>query len=218
MKKKAAQKVKVSPRKLNGNKPIKSMSPPMKSTPGKSPVKAAPKPDVRFTQAVQNFEAGMKALQSQKFDKAKSLLEKVLDGPSRELIDRARMYINVCNQQLAKTTTSFKTPEEHYDYTVALMNNGEYEEARAHLEKIIKQNPHADYGVYGLAVLDALMNRAEDALRNLEQAIKMNPANRYQARNDSDFVNLADDPRFTELIYPEPGEMDSASDNSAMKK
>jgi hypothetical protein len=27
---------------------------------------------------------------------------------------------------------------------------------------------------------------------------------RYQARNDSDFHNLAEDPRFTELLYPDP--------------
>jgi hypothetical protein len=37
----------------------------------------------------------------------------------------------------------------------------------------------------------------------LDQAVGMNPSNRYQARNDSDFQNLADDPRFTELLYPE---------------
>ena len=33
----------------------------------------------------------------------------------------------------------------------------------------------------------------------------MNPNLRYQARNDSDFQNLAEDPRFTELLYPDPG-------------
>jgi len=35
----------------------------------------------------------------------------------------------------------------------------------------------------------------------------MNPHNRFQARNDSDFQNMADDPRFTELLYPEPGDL-----------
>jgi tetratricopeptide (TPR) repeat protein len=214
MKKKAVQKVKGSTRKSQQIKAFTSMSPQKKSPASKPLTKAAPPPDPRFTQAVQNFEAGMKALQSQKFDKAKSLLEKVLEGPTRELADRARMYINVCNQQMSKTSTSFKTAEEHFDYAVALINNGEYDEARSHLEKIVRQNPKADYGVYGLAALDALMNRVEDALRNLQQAIKMNPANRFQARNDSDFVNLADDPRFTELIYPEPGDLEGASSGS----
>jgi hypothetical protein len=33
----------------------------------------------------------------------------------------------------------------------------------------------------------------------------VSPALRFQARNDSDFQNLAEDPRFTELLYPDPG-------------
>ena len=33
---------------------------------------------------------------------------------------------------------------------------------------------------------------------------------RFQARNDSDFQNMAEDPRFTELLYPDP-----AADGSA---
>ena len=166
--------------------------------------KPAAKPDPRFTQAVQNYETGLKLLQTQKFDKAKAALEKVLDGPSTELADRARMHINICNQQLAKTSTSFKTPEEQYDYAISLMNSGDYEDARNHLTKLVKNHPKADYGFYGLALLDCLTGKVEDALRNLQQAIKLNPANRFQARNDSDFSGMADDPRFTELLYPEP--------------
>jgi tetratricopeptide (TPR) repeat protein len=210
MKKKAAQKVKGSSSKFKQNKAVTKMSAKTKAPAVKPPAKPAAKPDPRYTQAVQNFEGAMRALQGQKFDKAKALLEKVLEGPSRELADRARMYMNVCNQQLVKTSTSFKTSEEHYDYAVALMNGGDYVDARAHLEKILKQNPKADYAIYGLAVLDCLTNRTEDALRNLQQAIKMNPSNRFQARNDSDFNTMADDPRFTELIYPEPGEYEAA--------
>jgi hypothetical protein len=36
---------------------------------------------------------------------------------------------------------------------------------------------------------------------------------RYQARNDSDFHNLAEDPRFTELLYPDPA-ADSSPESS----
>lgn len=148
----------------------------------------------------------MRLLQGQKFDRAKSLLEKAMDGPSRELAERARTYLSICTQQLAKTSTTFSTSEEHYDYAVALMNRGDVEGARSHMEKILKQHPKADYAMFGLAVLDSIENRPDDCLRHLEQAIKLNPRNRLQARNDSDFVNMADDPRFTEMIYPEPGE------------
>ena len=43
-------------------------------------------------------------------------------------------------------------------------------------------------------------------MHHLAEAIRINPALRFQARNDSDFHNLSDDPRFTELLYPEPGD------------
>jgi hypothetical protein len=54
-----------------------------------------------------------------------------------------------------------------------------------------------------LALLDAITGRTQDCLNNLGQAIELNPKNRLQARADNDFQSMADDPRFTELLYPE---------------
>jgi tetratricopeptide (TPR) repeat protein len=204
MKKKVTQKLKVSSSKSQKSKKIMKSKVNTSSSHSKSPAKPAVKVDPRFTQAVQNYEAGLKAMQTHKFDRAKAAFNKVLEGPSSELADRARLHLNICDQQLARTSTSFKTPEEHYDYAVSLMNGGDYDSARSHLEKVLKQYPKADYVWYGIAVLDCLTVRIEDCLRNLQQSIKLNAANRFQARNDSDFAKMADDPRFTELLYPEP--------------
>jgi tetratricopeptide (TPR) repeat protein len=161
--------------------------------------------DPRFAQAVQNYEAGLRAMQEHKFEKAKGYLQKVISGPSPELADRARTHLNTCNQHAEKAATQFKTPEEHYDYAISLMNVGDYVSAREHLDKLGKQNPKADYVAYGLAALDCLTGHVEDALRHLDDAIRLNAALRFQARNDSDFQNLVEDPRFTELLYPDPG-------------
>jgi tetratricopeptide (TPR) repeat protein len=161
--------------------------------------------DPRFAQAVQNYEAGLRALQEHKFEKAKGHLQKVVGGPSKELADRATVHLNTCNQHLERVTTQFKTPEEHYDYAISLINVGDYVSAREHLEKLSKQVPKADYVAYGLAALDCLTGHVEDSLRHLDEAIRLNSALRFQARNDSDFQNLVEDPRFTELLYPDPG-------------
>ena len=171
-----------------------------KSTPKKSVVD-----DPRFSQAVQNYEAGLKAMQEHKFDKAKGYLQKVVTGPSKELADRASVHLNACNQQGEKSAVQFKTAEEHFDYAVSLMNVGDYVSAREHLEKLSRQSPKADYVCYGLAALDCLTGHVEESLRHLDEAIRINPAIRFQARNDSDFQNLSEDPRFTELLYPDPG-------------
>ena len=161
--------------------------------------------DPRFAQAVQNYEAGLRAMQEHKFDKAKSHLQKVVSGPNKDLADRAQVHLNACNRQLERVTNQFKTPEEHYDFAVSLMNVGDYVGAREHLDKLSRQIPKADYVAYGMATLDCLTGHVEDSLRHLDEAIRLNPALRFQARNDSDFQNLAEDPRFTELLYPDPG-------------
>ena len=171
--------------------------------------------DPRFTQAVQNYEAGLRAMQEHKFDKARGYLQKVVSGPSKELADRASVHLSTCNQHAEKAAVQFKSSEEHFDYAVSLMNVGDYVSAREHLEKLAKQTPNADYVSYGLAALDCLTGHVEEALRHLDEAIKVNPTLRFQARNDSDFHNLAEDPRFTELLYPDPGaESASASGDS----
>jgi tetratricopeptide (TPR) repeat protein len=171
-----------------------------------SPNKKTISEDPRYVQALQNYEAGLRAMQEHKFDRAKPLFQKVLTGPSKELIDRATVHLNICNQHLERPASSqFKTPEEHFDYAVSLMNVGDYVSAREHLDKLLKQSPKADYVIYGLAALECLTGHVEDALRHLDEALRLNPQLRFQARNDSDFQNLAEDPRFTELLYPDPG-------------
>ena len=161
--------------------------------------------DPRYTQALQSYEAGLRAMQEHKFDKAKPHFQKVIGGP-KELADRANVHLSTCNQHLERSAaTQFKSTEEHYDYAVSLMNLGDYVTAREHLDKLLKQAPKAEYVVYGLAALDCLTGHVEDSLRRLDEALRLKPQLRYQARNDSDFQNLAEDPRFTELLYPDPG-------------
>jgi tetratricopeptide (TPR) repeat protein len=180
---------------------MKNNAKPQKSTP--------PPPDPAFTQAVQYYQDGLRALQERKFERAKSLFLKVANGQVRELADRAAVHLNACNQYLERSSTTFKTPEEHYDFAVSLLNEGEYVGAREHLDKLLKQAPNADYVYYGFAVLHCLTSHIEECLRSLAEAIRLNPNNRFQARNDSDFNSMADDPRFTELLYPENPEPQS---------
>ncbi len=172
-------------------------------------LKVAPKKqaaeDPKHTQAVQNYEAGLRALQEHKFDKAKTLLQKVLSGPNKSLVDRAQVHILTCEKHLDSSSLQFKTAEEHYDYAVSLINAGDYVTASEQLEKLLKQNPKAEFVLYGLAALHCLTGHIEESLKTLSEAIQINPGIRFQARNDIDFQNLAEDPRFTELLYPDPG-------------
>jgi tetratricopeptide (TPR) repeat protein len=205
MTRKPTEKVKLSSSKINKKEVLTKSTGRILQMAQKTPAKKSVGDDPRFAQAVQNYEAGLRALQEHKFEKAKTALQKVIAGANKELADRAAVHLSACNQHLERVTNQFKSPEEHYDYAISLMNVGDYVMAREHLEKLSKQVPKADYVAYGLAALDCLTGHVEDSLRHLDNAIRLNAALRFQARNDSDFQNLAEDPRFTELLYPDPG-------------
>ncbi len=149
------------------------------------------------------YEVAVRLMQEGKYDKAHAAFDKMLASSPPDLADRIRMYINACLLQVAKGKTNFSSHEEHYDYAISLLNDGHYEDAREQFKAILKENESADYAFYGLAVLASMTGDAHTCLEHLTEAIRQNPRNRIQARADSDFQDMADDPRFTELLYPE---------------
>lgn len=159
--------------------------------------------DPAMQQQLKLYEEAVQALHDQKFAKAKLALEKVLAGPGKELADRARVHIKIVEQRMAREAAAPRSPEEHYQQGVAMMNLGRWDDARESLIKAKKLAPKADFVFYAMAALDCLTGEAEAAMENLKIAISLRPENRYHARNDEDFAFLQEDPRFTELLYPE---------------
>ena len=162
-----------------------------------------PAQDHNRTQAIAHYESALRLMQSGKYTDAHVAFSKLLAASPGDLADRIRMYINACLQQVSKGKTSFTSSEERYDYAISLLNNGHYEDAREEFNAILKSNDKADYAFYGLAVLASMTGDSHTCLEHLTEAIRQNPRNRIQARSDSDFQDMADDPRFTELLYPE---------------
>jgi tetratricopeptide (TPR) repeat protein len=163
----------------------------------------SPADDPAQAQVLANYEAAVRLMQEGKFEKARSSFEKLLAAGAGNLSDRIRMYISASTTQLSREKASFTNHEEHYDYAVSLLNDGHYEDAKEQFQEILKQKADADYAFYGLAVLASMTGDSHTCLEHLTEAIRRNPRNRIQARADSDFQDMADDPRFTELLYPE---------------
>ena len=156
-------------------------------------------------EALTAYTAALQAMQSGSFQKALEGFQALDAGCPPEVRERARVYQQACERQLLqqKTELRFESTAEQYDYAIACINNGDYEEAREQLEAILAREETADYVHYGLAMLHSMTSQAEGSLHHLERAIELNPYNRIQARSDVDFRQMADDPRFTELLYPE---------------
>ena len=149
------------------------------------------------------YESALQLMQSGQYEKAHVAFNDMLAAAPHDLADRVRMYISACVAQIHKGTTSFQSHEERYDYAVSLLNHGHYEDAREHFQQILLENDTADYAFYGLALLASMTGETERCIEHLTEAIRLKSGNRFQARSDSDFDSVADDPRFTELLYPE---------------
>ena len=170
--------------------------------PAKAPAAKTAAPAVSSATS-QQYQAAVQLVQQGKYDKALVSLEKLLPTAPSEISERIRMYIATCKRQIEGSRLNFQTPEERYNYAVWQLNAGLYEDAREHFLGVLEEEPTADYAYYGLALLECITNHPEDCLENLARAIHLNSRNRLQARSDNDFQPMADDPRFTELLYPE---------------
>ena len=149
------------------------------------------------------YESALKLMQAGKYEKAHIAFNSMLATAPHDLADRIRMYISACVAQIDKGSTKFETHEERYDYAVSLLNDGHYEDAREEFDAILKIDGNADYAFYGLALLASITGDTQTCIEHLSEAIRLNAQNRFQARSDSDFDGVAEDPRFTELLYPE---------------
>ena len=154
-------------------------------------------------ESLAQYEAALRLMQAGKFQQAHETFNGMLASAPPDLAERIRMYISACLQQISKSKTAFTSDEERYDYAISLLNEGNFDDARAELKRIVSDNDRADYAFYGLAALSSITGDTHHCLEHLTEAIRLNPRNRIQARSDSDFQDMADDPRFTELLYPE---------------
>jgi tetratricopeptide (TPR) repeat protein len=165
---------------------------------GATPAAVPPAPAIRarYLEAVALYEQGVSALQTHEFTRASTLLRSVLSGypDEKELHERVRLYLNICDRQIVPQAGSPRTPEERVFAATLASNAGDYDTALTHLRAAAQQAPDNDSALYMLAGVLALRGDAEEAATNLVRAIELNPENRAMARHDADLESLRDHP------------------------
>jgi tetratricopeptide (TPR) repeat protein len=151
-----------------------------------------------YFEAVAVYERGLEALQRHDYGEAAQLLESViLQIPEeKELLERVRLYLNVCRRQVAPRETAPQTLEERLYAATLAINGGQYDQAIAHLRLVRDEDPDNDHALYMLAVAHAQRDEHAEAVAHLERAIALNPENRALARTDPDLEPLRDDEAF----------------------
>jgi tetratricopeptide (TPR) repeat protein len=155
----------------------------------------APPPPPRkpgFYEAVAVYERGVQALQRHDFRAAAEFFRAVLDRypDERELLERARLYLRVCERETARQPQEPRTPEERVYAATMALNAGDPARALDHLQRALTEAPDSDHAHYTMAVVLGMRGRAEEALDHLRNAIGLNPENRSLARQDPDLESL----------------------------
>jgi tetratricopeptide (TPR) repeat protein len=170
---------------------------------------APPAPPPRkpaFYEALAVYEAGVRALQRHDYQAGAEGFRGVIQRypEERELVERARLYLQVCERENAKHPPTPQTASEWvYAATVAL-NAGDPEGALSHLGKALEKAPDSDHAHYIMAV--ALVDKGDSAaaLRHLQQAIELNPDNRSTAIQDPDLSAIRDLTEFQDALGVSP--------------
>ena len=163
---------------------------------------AAPRPPDSQRQLAA-FEAAMRLFHARNLKEARDLFAQASAGPERDVAQRARLHIAMCDRRLEQAPVSLGSAEDYYNYGIALFNARNVTAAVEHLEIALRMAPASDHIHYALGLAQALAGDLNGAYGNLKRAIELEPRNRSAARQDADIAHLTGQPPFEGLLYPE---------------
>ncbi len=151
--------------------------------------------------ARKDFDRGVTALQRKKTDEAeRHLLDLIQKYPDeKELVDRARVYLAVCERQKNAARVALVEPEDFYYVALLEKNRGNVTEAIEHAKRAARKNGGGKVD-FLLACCYAQAGEIDTAVEHLRKAIEDDQHNRILARHDRDFDQLRDTPAFQELL------------------
>jgi len=150
------------------------------------------------------YERGLQALQRRDFAASAAALRTVIERypDERELLERARLYLKVCERELEPKEPAPKTADEWVYAATVAQNSGDVASALRHLQRALTEDPRHEHAHYMMAVASAQRRDTAAAVDHLRRAIAMNPENRSRARQDADLDPIRDDAGFRAAIEP----------------
>lgn len=152
---------------------------------------------------MESFEEGMRLFHARQYQPAREAFQNAMRGADRTVAHRAGLHARICEQRWESAGPVLNTPEEYYNYAVALINSRDLVGAQKHLRSALEADPGADHVLYALAACQCLGGDLPSAYENLKRAIELQPRNRLAARQDPDFAAMADHAAFNRLLYPD---------------
>jgi tetratricopeptide (TPR) repeat protein len=174
--------------------PAKSVPKPAAS-PVAPPAVEAPAPPPKkptYHEAVSLYERGLQALQRRDFASAAEALRNVIARypDERELLERARLYLKVCERELEPREQAPKSADDWVYAATLALNSADEPAALHHLTRALEANPRHDHAHYMMAVATARRSEFGRSLEHLRHAVALNAENRSLAKQDPDLEVL----------------------------
>jgi tetratricopeptide (TPR) repeat protein len=146
----------------------------------------------------------MEAMQRHAYAEAATAFQAVVMGFSAEraLLDRAKLYLDLCQRELNKRPPAPRTIEERLTAATAALNNSDEDLAEELARSVLGDDPKHDLALYLLAAALARRGAVDDALDFLAKAIAQSPEASAHARADEDFLALHDEEAFWRITEP----------------
>ena len=145
-----------------------------------------------YAKAVALYEKGLKALQRKHYPGAATAFRQVLEQfpEERELHERARLYLNVCERETKPLAKTPKSVDERILAATVALNRRDVDQALLLLRRTASSHRKHEHIQYMLALAHALRDDVETAAEHLARAIALNPSNRLQAEQEPDFDSI----------------------------
>jgi tetratricopeptide (TPR) repeat protein len=163
------------------------------------PVQLGPAPE-----ALSLFQQAAALIQRHAYDDAAKALRSLLERypAERAILDRARVFLDLCERELKRKPVAPKTVEERITAATAALNVGDDESAEELVEGVLGEIPKHDLALYLMAVIHARRGSQDAAMDALSQAVLVSPDVRAQAKYDADFEILRGMESFRALTDP----------------
>jgi tetratricopeptide (TPR) repeat protein len=160
------------------------------------------RPPAAAAEAVALFERSMTALQRHSYSEAAEGFRRLIAGYPSEgtLLDRARVYLDLCERELRARPAGPKTVEERLTAATAALNDADEDQAERLATSVLADAPDDDLALYLLAAVHARRGARDSAFNFLQRAAALSPDVRAQARHDPDFDDLHEMDAFRQLV------------------
>ena len=140
---------------------------------------------------MKQWEEAVGLFSQKKFAPAHARFVEAASGPAAHIADKARSYAQICARKMNGQEVDLRTSDDHFNYGVERLNARDMDVARKHLDRALAMEPDGEHILFTLALCCGLAGDSAAACENLKRAIALEPKNRILARQDPEFLALA---------------------------